>query len=73
MINSPYHRLTQWLATKLKQICANVCNFSLEDNFQFVSEISNLDLNDRMLVSLDVQSLFNNVSIDGGFRQLSLI
>ena len=65
MINSPYHRLAQWLATKLKPICANVCNFSLKDTFQFVSEISNLDLKDRMLVSLDVQSLFTNVSIDG--------
>ena len=63
MRNLPYHTIAKWLADKLKPIQCQIAPHSLRDTFEFVDGVKDLDLNGRMMFTLDVSSLFTNVPV----------
>ncbi|CAH8430798.1 unnamed protein product [Heterobilharzia americana] len=64
MINSPCHKLVDWLAKKLEPIRKMLTNRSLKDRFRFSEELDRLDISDKFMISLDVSSMFKNIPVD---------
>ena len=46
---------------------------SLKDTFDFLDKIKNLTLGNKLMASLDVESLFTNLSVNFFFTILQLI
>lgn len=63
MRGSPYHSVAKWLAEKLEPVRKALCPHSLRDTFDFVSMVSNINVNKNLMCSLDVNSLFTNVPL----------
>ena len=63
MVGSPTHALAQWLADILKPVNDAVSSFCVPDSFQFADSIRDTDLNDLLMVSFDISSLFTNVPV----------
>ena len=63
MSNSPYHALAKWLARKLEPIRRRICKYSLQDTFDFIENIKDLNTRGQQLFSLDVASLFTSVPL----------
>ena len=64
MIGSPTHKLAQWLASCLVPISQHLCSFSVQDSFEFVEQIRQVNLKDQFMCSFDVTSLFTNVPLE---------
>ena len=63
MCNSPYHATAKWLAEILEPLRRQLCVFSLRDSFEFVELMRDMNLNRKLMCSLDVSSLFTNVPL----------
>ena len=63
MTNSPYHSAAQWLVEILEPVRQRLVKHSLKDTFQFVRNIQDINVTNRIMFSLDVQSLFTNVPL----------
>nr|VZI51423.1 unnamed protein product [Spirometra erinaceieuropaei] len=63
MRNSPYHAIAKWLAEKLKPVQRQLAPRSYRDTFEFIDDIKDLNVNDMVMFSLDVSSLFTNVPV----------
>ncbi|KAA3677257.1 uncharacterized protein DEA37_0014819 [Paragonimus westermani] len=61
MFNMPYHKLVHWLIWLLEPLRRKTAERSLEVTFSFVDYLRDLKLNDKVLSSVDVKSLFTNV------------
>ena len=64
MINSPYHKLAQWLANILKPIEDILARHALKDVFEFSELVSHFNCSNTYMVSYDVNSLFTNVPLE---------
>ena len=63
MSNSPYHALAKWLARKLEPVRRHICKHSLQDTFDFIEKIKDINTRGKKLFSLDVASLFTSVPL----------
>ena len=63
MSSSPYHAVAQWLAELLEPVRGKIAQFSLKDTFDFIQRIKDINISNRHMLSLDVQSLFTNVPL----------
>ena len=63
MSNSPYHALAKWLAKKLEPVRRQICKHSLQDTFDFIEQVKDLNTEGQQLFSLDVASLFTSVPL----------
>ena len=63
MTGSPYHKLAKWLTKVLEPIRSKMAVHSLKDTFQFVQYIADKNINDQIMASFDVESLFTNVPL----------
>lgn len=64
-INSPTSALSKWIANILKVSFKEFNSFSVDDSFVFSEKINEFQLpEDFVLISLDVVSLFTNISLD---------
>ncbi|VDP79739.1 unnamed protein product [Echinostoma caproni] len=63
MINSPQHRLAQWLARQISPIRTKLSHFGLKDSFQLKDTLSDIDYRQCFLASYDIASLFTNVPV----------
>ena len=64
MVGSPTHALARWLAEKLKSVEATVNQRCVSDSFQFVKQIREMNLHNRVIGSLDISSLFTQVPLN---------
>ena len=64
MTGSPTHGLARWLAGRLKPVEATVNQRCVSDSFQFVEQIQQIDLHNRVIGSLDISSLFTQVPLN---------
>ena len=63
MSNSPQHKLAKWLAEILQPLQKSLSVHTLRDSFQLSREISDLNIAERHLASMDITSLFTNVPL----------
>ncbi|KAA3677275.1 uncharacterized protein DEA37_0014775 [Paragonimus westermani] len=64
MTGSPYHRLAQRLVSLIEPVRSKLAVHTLEDTFEFVELISNINVKHQIMTSFDVKSLFTNVPPD---------
>ena len=63
MRNSPYHSVARWLCEILEPVRKIACRYTIRDTFDFVSKIKELNINSKLMFSLDISSLFTNVPL----------
>ncbi|CAH8586016.1 unnamed protein product [Dicrocoelium dendriticum] len=63
MVNSPYHAVAQWLVELLEPVRQQLAIYSLRDSFHFVESIKDDNINEKLMLSFDVVSLFTNVPL----------
>ena len=63
MIGSPTHLTSKWLANLLKPVKEALCDFCVDDSFNFVDKIKLRDISNNKMVSFDVKSLFTNIPV----------
>ena len=63
MTGSPYHNLAKWLTKVLEPIRSKMAFHSLKYTFQFVQYIAHKNINDQIMASFDIESLFTNVPL----------
>ena len=63
MVNSPYHKLAKWLIGLLEPVTRDIKAHTLEDTFQLIDEIKDLNMVNTKMFSLDVNPLFINVPL----------
>ena len=64
MVGSPYHKLAQWLTQLLQSIRSKMAVHTLKDSFQFVELYLKWMSKNKVMASLDVESLFTNVPLN---------
>ena len=64
MTASPTQRMAKWLAKHLKIVEDVVCQNVINDSFEFVEIVRNLDLSKQIMASLDISSLFTQVPLE---------
>ena len=62
-IGTSTYELSKFVANIIKPAASNVHGTDLKDTFQFVQQISEVNINNFYMVSFDVQSLFTNVPL----------
>ena len=60
MTNSPYHSTAQWLVEILEPVRKRLVRHSLRDVFQFIRSIGDINVANKIMFSLDVQSLLTS-------------
>jgi hypothetical protein len=73
MVNTPTHRLAQWLAQLLQPVRDAVSSFNVQDSFDFVNRVRSLDISNSFFCSFDVTSLFTNVPLVETISQIKII
>ncbi|CAH8631278.1 unnamed protein product [Schistosoma rodhaini] len=63
MSNSPYHSTVKWLVKLLEPLHQELVKNSVKDVFEFVGSIKIMNINGKTMLSLDIASLFPNVSL----------
>ncbi|CAI2738924.1 unnamed protein product [Dicrocoelium dendriticum] len=63
MMNAPQHKLARWLVKLLAPLKQQFNPYSLKDSFQLIDDLDELNLSDKVICSLDVESLFTNVPL----------
>jgi hypothetical protein len=63
MCNSPTYDLAKWLCDVLFPVRDALGSFTLKDSFSFVEVLSDHNLSESVMASLDVSSLFTNVPL----------
>ena len=63
MINSPFHCTAKWLAQLLKPILQQLTIYTLKDSFHLAERLKDVSLIGKLMLSLDVNSLFTNVPL----------
>ena len=63
MSNSPQHKLAKWLVNVLKPVTDRLNTTNLQDSFELVRIISDLNVKNHKFASFDVNSLFTNVPL----------
>ncbi|CAI2734782.1 unnamed protein product [Schistosoma spindalis] len=63
MSGSPYHSIAEWLADLLEPVRKRICRHSTCDTFEFIEHIKEVNVNDKIMLSLHVESLFINVPL----------
>lgn len=63
MLNSPYHNLAKWLKTLLEPVRKLLVKHSLQDTFELIPLVENLNVSSMHMCSIDVESLFTNVPL----------
>ena len=58
------YKLSKFLASKLKQLNGQISSSFILNSEDFVDRISDMDLENKVMVSFDVKSLFTNVPLD---------
>ena len=61
--NSPQHKLAQWLMERLNPIKRQFCKYYLKDSFGLLGLLDDFNVNNSLLYSFDVSSLFMNVPL----------
>lgn len=72
-IGSAPHKLSKMLAKPLTKFLGIINHSHLRNTNDLITQIKDLDLRDKFFASLDVKSLFTNVSIEGVFRAINEI
>lgn len=57
MTGSLYYSIAKWLSNKTDPICVRLAKYSLQDTFELVDN----GFVNKLIISLDVKSLFTNV------------
>lgn len=73
MVNTPTHKLAQWLATVLSPIRKAVCNFTIKDSFEFTDGVRAINIGNKHMCSFDVTSLFTNVPLIETLNYIEII
>ncbi|CAH8463563.1 unnamed protein product [Schistosoma turkestanicum] len=63
MYNSPYHKIAKWLVRILEPLHKSVVQRSVKDVFEFTSKVESMNVSKKIMISLDVVSLFTNVPL----------
>ena len=63
-VGTSTYELSKFVAEIISPAASNVHGTDLKDTFQFVQQISDININNYYMVSFDVQSLFTNVPLD---------
>ncbi|VDQ03084.1 unnamed protein product [Trichobilharzia regenti] len=63
MVNSPFYKVARWLADRLESIRQRLAKHTLKDSFQFVEEVNQLNVHDKIMVSFYVTSLFTQIPL----------
>ena len=63
MSTSPYHSVAKWLSKLLESIRQKTSPYSIKDTFHCLEAIKEINIRDKLLFSLDVQSLFTNIPL----------
>ena len=61
-VNTPAYGLAQFLVPILRPLTTN--EFTVRDSFHFAKEISGIPCENKVMASLDVESLFTNIPLD---------
>jgi hypothetical protein len=64
MLNSPCHKVAQWLVKLLEPVRAKLVKHAIKDTFQLVEEIAELNIANSYMTSFDVSSLFTNIPVE---------
>ena len=64
MVGSHYHKLAQWLTQLLQPIRSKMAVHTLNDSFQFVELLFERNKKNKVMASLDVESLFTNIPLN---------
>ncbi|MGL4482492.1 MAG: reverse transcriptase domain-containing protein [Lactococcus garvieae] len=64
MCNSPYHQVARWLTQILEPVRKDISKHSLRDTFELIRTIEDVNIKEKQMLSLDVQSLFTNVPLE---------
>ena len=73
MVNTPTHRLAQWLAQLLQPVRDAVSVFNVQDSFDFVNCVRSIDISNSFLCSFDAVSLFTNVPLEETISYINTI
>ena len=70
MENSPQHGPARYLCKLLEPIRRHVKEYSVQDTFDFVNKVKDLNLSDKQMILLDVKSLFTSVPVKKSIKIL---
>ena len=62
-VGTSTYELSKFVAEIISPAACNIHGTDLKDTFQFVQQISDININNYYMVSFDVQSLFTNVPL----------
>jgi hypothetical protein len=62
-VNSPFLNLSSWLLNKLRHFAAKE-GFDVSNSIDFIQEVKEIVLDDEILMSFDVVSLFPSIPIE---------
>ena len=69
-IDSPCHHLASILYNKLK-LCINKPEFYIDNSYALIKKLKNIEIpDDYILLSLDVTSLFTNITLEAVLNSL---
>ncbi|CAH8524172.1 unnamed protein product [Dicrocoelium dendriticum] len=63
MCNSPYHKLARWLVDLLTPVRRMMTKYTVKDTFDLIDCVQNMNIADKVMCSMDVQSLFTNIPL----------
>lgn len=63
MSRSLYLFIEKWLANFLEPVRKLICRYSLHDYFEFIENIEEVNVSDKIILSLNVESLLTNVPL----------
>ena len=63
MCGSPYHNLARWLVEQLRPIKEDIAVQTVKDSFSLAHQLEEINVQNRTMCSMDVQSLFTNVPL----------
>lgn len=63
MVNSPQHKLARWLVRILAPLRQHFNLYGIKDSFEILEDLDEISLSDKVMCSVDVQSLFTNVPL----------
>ena len=60
-ISTPFYKLAKFLIPAIEGFAKN--EFTLNNSFEFFDEIRSMDLKDKFIVSMDIESLYTNIPV----------
>ncbi|CAH8837417.1 unnamed protein product [Trichobilharzia szidati] len=64
MSSSPYHKIAKWITEVLTPVRDSLSNHSLKSSFDLTDTLDTLNIKDKVMCSIDIESLFTNVPLN---------